>query len=198
MEPMSLRRALRRGIFHALAGLACVLALIFFPRLAMLIALGVVTAAFLSLEIARLRIPSINRHFSMWFASLLRKEELGKPTGSGYFLVSCLITVLAFPQNIAVLAILFLSLGDPAATVVGMWKGRTRLWGRSIEGNSAFLGVCLLVAVLISTNQHGPPLTVAAVGAVAASVIQLLPIPVNDNLTIAIGSALAMLIASIA
>ena len=194
---VSLSHALRRGIFHALAGLACAFAILSLSRFTMLVTLAAVTAAFLSLEVARLRIPSLKRRFSVWFACLLREEEVSKATGSSYFLVSCLITVLLFPRNIAALAILFLSLGDPAATVVGMWKGRTRLWGKSMEGNAACLGICLFTAILVSIVLQEPPLTVAVAGAVLATVIQSLPVRLNDNLTIPIGSAVAMLVASI-
>ena len=196
MGATSICHALRRGIFHALAGIACVFALFYLSRTTMLVALAIVTAAFISLEVARLRIPYLKRHFSAWFACLLRKEEVSKPTGSGYFLVSCLITVLAFPQDIAALAILFLSLGDPSAAIVGMWKGRTRLWGKSMEGNAACLGVCLFIAILFSITLQNPPLAVAFAGAVFATFVQALPIRVNDNLTIPIGSAAAMLVVS--
>jgi len=196
MEPSSLKQALRRGAFHALVGLAVVSALLLLPRPVTLIALGAVTAAVLCLEIARLRVPTVRRHFSVFFGSLMRGNELSGPTSSGYFLVSCLLTVLAFPRGIAVLSILFLSLGDPAATAIGMWKGRTRLWGRSFEGDAACLAACLVVAFAVSFGLREPPLVVAVVGAVVATVIQSLPIPVNDNFTISLGSALAMIAAS--
>ncbi len=197
MQATPVYHALRRGSFHALVGIACVLALLYLPRVAMLLALASVTAAFIALEVARLRIPSLKRRFSAWFACLLREKEFSKPTGSGYFLVSCLITVLVFPQEIAALAILFLSLGDPSATIVGTWKGHTRLWGKSLEGNAACLGVCLFVAIIFCVILQRPPLAVALAGALVATFVQALPVRLNDNLTIPIISAVAMLAVSI-
>ena len=108
-----------------------------------------------------------------------------------------MITMLAFPKHIATPAILYLSLGDPAATVIGLWKGRIRIWGRSVEGHIACLIVCLLVASVLVTTSADLALVVAFVGAFAATIIQALPLPINDNLTIPLGSALAMTIAGI-
>ena len=197
MEFVSIRHALRRGTFHAVVGSTPAIALFIFPRSAVLAALAVVTAVFLSLEAARLCIPSLKEWSSVWFAPLLRQEEKSKLTGSSYLLIGCLITVLAFPQDIASLAILFSSLGDPAATVIGIWKGHTRLWDKSVEGNIACLLVCLLIGTLVATILENPPLMVAIVGAILATLFQALPSRLNDNLTIPLGSAIGMMVISI-
>jgi len=166
VKAASIYHAFGRGIFHAVVGLASATSLFFFPRLVVLTALAVVTVAFLTFEAARLRAPSLKQRFSVWFAPLLRAEEESKFTGSSYFLIGCLMSVLVFPRDIAILAIIFLSVGDPSATIVGMWKGRTRLWGRSVEGDVACLIVCLLAGVLVAGVLQNPPLIVAIVGAV--------------------------------
>lgn len=197
MESVSIRHTLRRGTFHAVVGSASVTALFFFPWVAVLATLAAVTAVFLSIEAARLCIPSLKEWFSAWFAPLLRKGEESKLTGSSYFLIGCLITVLAFPQDIASLAILFLSLGDPAATVVGIWKGHTRLWGKSVEGNIACLLVCLFIGTVVATILENPPIMVAIAGAIVATLFQALPPQLNDNLTIPLGSAVGMMVISI-
>jgi dolichol kinase len=194
---MSLSHALRRGAFHAVSGFSCVLALLLLPQFTMLAALGTVTVAFLSFELARLRVSSLNRRFATWCRFLLREEEVNNITGSSYFLASCLLTVVAFPKNVAALAILFLSLGDPVATIVGVWKGENRLWGKTLEGDVACFVVCVLAGFSVSACLQEPPLIIAIVGAVFAAIIQALPIKINDNLTIPIGSATAMLVASI-
>jgi dolichol kinase len=197
MESTSIRQALSRGAFHAVLGLAFAAALLLLPRLLVLAALAVATVGFLIFEATRLRIPSLRRWFSAWFAPLLRKEEEDKLTGSSYFLIGCLITALAFPQHIAALAILFLSFGDPTATVVGIWKGRKKLWGRSVEGDIACLIACILIGILVAVILKNPSLIVALVGAIFATLFQALSLRLNDNLTIPLGSAAAMMLASI-
>jgi glycerol-3-phosphate acyltransferase PlsY len=127
----------------------------------------------------------------------LRDEEKNRLTGISYSLVGFLITALAFERDIAILAILFLSLGDSAATVVGVWKGRILLWGRSNEGSVACLAICFSVGLPVANVLENLTLPVAIAGAVFATIFQALPIRVNDNLTIPIGSALVMLVTSV-
>jgi glycerol-3-phosphate acyltransferase PlsY len=196
MESVSIRHALSRGAFHAFLGLAFAAALLLLPRLLVLAALATATVGLLIFEAARLRVPSLRRWFSAWFAPLLRKEEEDKLTGSSYFLIGCLLTAVTFPKDITCLAILFLSFGDPTATVVGIWKGRKKLWGRSVEGDIACLIVCILIGTLVAIILENPTLIVAIVGAIFATLFQALPLRLNDNLTIPLGSATAMMLAS--
>ena len=192
------RHALRRGVFHALVGLAVAVALLLLPRSAVLAALAGLTAAFLSFEVARLNIQFLNQLFLRWFARLLRPKEWARLTGSSYFLVACLIAALAFPKHLTATAILFLSFGDPAATVIGLWKGRTMLGGKSLEGHAACLAVCCIVAIIAAATWQDLALPVAIVGAVSAALFQALPVPLNDNLTILLGSATIMRLAELA
>lgn len=197
MERMSLRRTLYRGLFHIIAGSLPAIALLVLPRLWVQIVLATVTILFLLFEVARLRLPALNKRFSAWLAPLLRTEEQHKFTGASYLLVGYLVTVLVFPQNIAMLAVLFASLGDPVATMIGTWKGRNKIWGKSIEGTMACLLVCLAIAVIVATTISKPPLLVAIAGAIIATVLEVLPLRLNDNLTISIGSAAAMMLVSV-
>jgi dolichol kinase len=197
MEFVAVRHVLKRSLFHIIAGSLPAVALFIFPRLVVQIALAVVTVLLLSFEVVRLRISSLNEWFSSRFAPLLRKEEEGQITGSSYLLVGYLVTVLIFPQSIAALAILFASLGDPAATLIGTWKGRIRLWGKSIEGDVACLIVCLCVGVLIAILLGTPSLIVVITGAILATIFQALPLRLNDNLIISFVSAAGMMVVSI-
>jgi len=197
MESVSIRQALSRGAFHAVLGATFATALLLWPRLVVLAVLAVATIGFLIFEAARLRVPSLRQWFSALFAPLLRKEEEDKLTGSSYFLIGCLLTAVTFPKDITCLAILFLSFGDPTATVVGMWKGHRKLWGRSVEGDIACLAVCILVGILVAVILKNPSLIVALVGVIFATLFQALPLRLNDNLTIPLGSAAAMMLASI-
>jgi len=188
----SVRESWKRGAFHATVGLAVAIALAFLPRFAGLVALAAITAAFLFFDVARLYIPSLNRLFLRWFRPFVRPREGTGITSASYFIVACLIAALAFPWHIAVTAILFLALGDPAATVVGLWKGRIGMWGRTLEGHAACFIVCGLVAVVAASVWQDLTLPVAIVGAAAATLLQALPLPLNDNLTIPLGSAVVM------
>ena len=112
-------------------------------------------------------------------------------------MAGCLLTVLVFPREIAALAIVFLALGDPAAAVVDAWKGNARLWRKSLWGDLACIAVCLLAATLVAIFFREPRLAVAITGGIFAGIFQAVPLRLNDNLTIPIGSALAMAIAGL-
>jgi glycerol-3-phosphate acyltransferase PlsY len=193
MEPPPLRHALLRGVPHVILGVALAIALFIFPRVAVLAAVGTVIVVFLALEMVRLYIPSLRGWFSFWFIPFMRKPEENRLTGASYLLIGCLITMLVFPRDIAGTAIFFLALGDPAATVFGVWKGRIKLGDKTFEGHLTCLFICLLTGAVIFLVRGAPPLAVAVVGAAFATLFQALPLRLNDNLTIPIGSAAAML-----
>jgi len=129
------------------------------------------------------------RHFHSGLASLFRKYFFGrvlreeeKPTlmGSTYFLFSTILTILFFPKSVAVASLLILILADTAAALVGRGIGRISIFGKTLEGSLAFFLSSLLI-VWIYPNLNRFSGSLAALG---ATVIEILPIKVNDNLTI--------------
>ncbi len=196
MKAALIRRALPRAAIHAAVGIVVLICLYLLPRPVFLILLCVGTIGILTLDLVRLRLPVLGERLYTFFAPVLRGGEASRITGATYFLIGSLVSVLAFPRDIAILAILFLSLGDSSAAIIGIWKGRVRLWGKSLEGDAACLVVCLAISLLFASISGRPALTVALVGAVFAAIFQALPLPINDNLTIPIGSGLAMLAAN--
>ena len=104
----------------------------------------------LGLDLIRLRIAGLNRLFVRWLAPLLKQDEDLKITGASYMLAAALIAFLVFDQQIAVLALLFLALGDPAAALVGSKTPGPRLYDKSPGGTAAFTGVSMLVVWALS------------------------------------------------
>src|SRR4030066_1735799 len=137
------------------------------------------------------------RHFHSGMASLfgkyffervLREEE--KPTfmGATYFIFSTILTILLFPKSIAIASILILILSDTAAALVGKWIGRVNIFGKTLEGSMAFLITSLLI-VWIYPNLGRFSGSLAALG---AALVEVLPIRVNDNLSIPLVAASIM------
>ncbi|MFW6125634.1 MAG: diacylglycerol/polyprenol kinase family protein [Chloroflexota bacterium] len=192
METSALRHAVRRTVIHALFGCAVTAALLLSSRLATVAGLGALAAFAVCVEVVRFCVPSANNWLFARLASLLRGEEKRRPSGATYLVMACLVTALAFQRDIAAAAMLFVSLGDPAATLIGIWQGRVRVGGRSILGNVTCLVVCLACAALLAYSLDGLSLTVALVGAISASVFQAIPLRLNDNVIIPVGSAVVM------
>jgi glycerol-3-phosphate acyltransferase PlsY len=129
------------------------------------------------------------RHFHSGLASLFRKYFLGRVLreeenatfmGSTYFLFSTILTILLFPESIAIVSLLFLILSDTAAALVGKGIGRISLFGKTLEGSAAFCFSSFLI-VWIYPNLNLLP---GFLGALGATVAEVLPIGVDDNVTI--------------
>ena len=100
--------------------------------------------------------------------------------GSTYFLFSSLLVILLFPKPIAIASLLILVLSDTSAALVGRGIGKVSFWGKTLEGSMAFF-ICSLLIVWIYPNLDRFPGSLAALG---ATLVELLPIPLDDNLTI--------------
>ncbi len=131
------------------------------------------------------------RHFHSGMASLfqkyffgrvLREEEKRNLMGSTYFLFSSLLTILLFPKSIAIVSLLILILSDTAGALVGKGIGKIKIFKKTLEGSTAFF-LCSLLIVWNYPHLNRFSGTLAALG---ATVIEMLPIHVDDNLTIPI------------
>jgi len=124
---LSTSSSLKRGLFHIIGGLFIPIVALFLPRMVLIISLCVVTFIFLAFELIRFKAPAINRWFFAFFKPLLRETEASRLTGTSYMLIASLIAFLVFQRDIAVLALSFLAVGDPLATIVGKQIGTRRL-----------------------------------------------------------------------
>ena len=144
------------------------------------------------IELFRFKIELINNIFKKFFNFMLRKNELkGSITGATWLIIGNLITVYLYPINIAVPALIFLSIGDSFAALFGKKIPKLKIGNKSIIGTLAGIFSSLPIALLV--NQ-ALPTHVLVIGAVTAMLVELLPLPLNDNLTIPILSGFIMII----
>lgn len=150
--------------------------------------IGVVTILYLGSETLRLEGRSLPM-IAQFTKKAARPEELASyilpPV---YFALGILISLLIFPQPIGFAAIAVLTLGDGASNIAGS-LGHKRLpfnSKKTLEGTiSGFLLGFLGAVIFVS------PLS-ALVGAAVGALLEALPLPINDNLTVPVSSALAM------
>lgn len=181
-----------RMVFHALGSAAFPVLAFFVSRELLLYALGGFTAAFFLFELLRLASPPVNRWFLATFRPLLRETETFRLNGSAYVLAGSLVAFLVFPREMAILALLFLAVGDPLAALVGRALGKVWAWGKALEGHLAFFAAALVLGLGVGWWLLGLSPLIVAVGAAAAAIIQALPLPLSDNITIPLAAALAM------
>lgn len=173
-----------RRIFHLTAGSIVPVAGIFLTGPAILGLAGSLAAASLFLDLLRFRWASLNRRFLAGLKPLLKTSEDHRLTGATYMLAAGFIAFLFFDPMVAVAALLFLSLGDPAAALVGARAPGHRFGGKSPVGTATFMTVCLLVvAVLVGSGLVQYHWGLLA-GAVVAGLVELAPLPLDDNLSI--------------
>ena len=191
-------RALIRGLFHMGGVLLIAASAFFIPRVALLVTLG--TVAFLSLvaETLRFRIPRLNRWFLFLFRPLLRGGERSRFTGAFYIFIASFVSFLVFERDIAVLALSFLAVGDATAALVGRYFGRTNVLGKTLEGDISCFATCLITGFLFYQAGLGITLPVLVAGAAVATLMESVPLPVNDNLTIPLVSGLSMTLVMLA
>ena len=173
---------LGRRLFHAVAGSLPPLAGIFAPMPELVIILAVLALGSLSLDLTRFRVSWLNRLFLRWLRPLLKSSEDRRITGATYLLVAAFLSFLLFDQAVAIAVLLFLSLGDPAAALVGRPMPGPRLFGKSPVGTLAFIGVSLLVGAVLVVAGIAPFHWGLLAGAVVAGLVELAPLPGDDNL----------------
>ncbi|MFH1031289.1 MAG: hypothetical protein V1767_01770 [Chloroflexota bacterium] len=180
-------KPLSRGIFHLLACL-------FFPALALftpipmtliLISLGMITIIFVSLDLLRFRFPRLAGWAFRNFSIFLRSTEKSKLTGASYLLIASLISFLVFPRDITIMSLFFLGIGDSLASIIGSTIGRRKIFTtKTLEGTLACFAGCVIAGLVLLHFGNSIRLTVVIVGSIVATLVELLPLRINDNLLI--------------
>ncbi len=130
------------------------------------------------------RAPWVNR-------TLVRAEEQVREAAMTPYAIAVLLTILTVPKLAALIAIYTLAIADPFAAVVGIRFGRRGIvHNRTLEGSLAFFVASVTItAFVLHWGTGAPASSVAAVSAalgLAAAGCELLPLRIDDNLTIPI------------
>ena len=152
----------------------------------------------LAADLMRLKIAAVNRFVYERFGSFIRKNEEKKLTGTAPYILGIASSLYLYRTDIATAAICFLACGDVAATSIGERYGRTKIGQKSLEGALAFVVAAAAAGLLLPfigvPIMHGLVLA----GAVIAASVELLPLPINDNLVIPLVSGGAMTLIGLA
>jgi len=168
----------------------------------------------ISLDLLRLRIPTLGRWVNYCTGSLMRWGEETRLSGIPFYALGVFISFVVFPKSIATLAVLYLAVGDPVASIVGVYftkKGRIYRPGwfqnfspKSIEGALACFMICSiinLIAMPLVFNKMNFGewnwFFVSLLAGLSAMIAELIPTRTDDNLSLPlISGSLVWLITS--
>jgi len=147
------------------------------------------------IEILRIDHFKYSKIFLRFFGFMLRdNEKKDKLTGATWVFLGALFTFILIPYPFSILALLFLSVGDTFAAIIGISFPYIKIGNKTLSGffagfiSSILVGICFNLPVNIY---------ILIFGALMASVIEIIPISVNDNITIPLFSGSMMYFASI-
>jgi dolichol kinase len=150
-----------------------------------------VCLAAIVIDLFRIHEQRVKSFFRGFFGELIREHEEFSLMGSTYLLIGALLAIEIFPRNIAAAAIGFTVVGDATAAIVGRRWGRRPFFKKTLEGAAGGLVGCLLwAAVMVLSGAL--PWGLALAGALTASLVELLPIPLDDNLGMTLIAGYAM------
>jgi len=160
-----------------------------------LIILLPITLFALLIEYLRISSISVKNIFDKYLFSMLRNhEKSGKYTGATWVFISSTLSIGIFPKDIAVISLIYMSIGDTAAGLIGRKFGRIKIYNKTLEGALAGFIVCLIVGLMIDLNLSK---TLVAIGALSAAIVELMPISIDDNLRIPLFTGTVMYVMSI-
>lgn len=186
----------QRRAFHFIAGSIIPLLILFLPRSLVewiLIGASVGTIAF---EVGRGMLPKANDE-AVQRVPLFKPSERYVLTGSTFFILAATLIFFIFEKQFVVLALIFLVVGDPVAALVGRWDPKLRVFGKSLIGTAAFALSASIAGVAVAYHPDVELAWWLFAGAVVASVAELLPLPLDDNVVIPLAAATAMTLLAI-
>ncbi len=152
-------------------------------------AFGIVACVVYILDRIRIQYPDLAQRIPWMNRLFFRAEEQFKESAMTPYVIATLLTILTFPKPIALIAIYTLATADPAAALVGITWGRHHIVpNRSVEGSLAFfaatLGIALAVLGVFADGVTWPIAGAAVLLAVMAALFEMVPLRLDDNLTI--------------
>ena len=157
-------------------------------------------------DILRTRVLFVNQLVDRLFGAMMRTAErpaLGDSirfNGATWVFLAFSLMLFVFETRVAVVAFIIFLVGDAAAAILGRAVGKYH-WGRSgctLEGSAAYLSFGLLAAVIVGGGGVLPgllyvfPFGALFITALIAAATEMSPIPINDNLSAPVVSAIGL------
>lgn len=177
---------LKRKAFHVLTILGIMICMVLLSRTLCWTLYFVVGVPLLLLDLSRPYSEKLNEKLVGIMGPVIRNYEAYSLSGSSYAIVSIGLTYFIFPPMIAQLAVLFLAIGDPMASLVGILVGGPKVFANKsysgILGGFVFCSLAAVIYFYLIGFEHQTLQLILSCGAIGA-LSEMLPLKVDDNLT---------------
>ena len=187
-----------RRIFHLIAASCTTLLALVVPEPTYMTLVGGGALLFLAVDLVRRRDGFLNRAYLGVFGSILKPSESTDITGATYLLIAAFFAFYFYGIEVALPVLMFVAVGDPAGALIGHHSPGPRIWGKSPVGAVAFVAASLAIWTILVAAGVGVWSWAVALTAVVAAVVEFLPFPLDDNLTVPLiaGGVMTLLLAA--
>lgn len=153
----------------------------------------VLSVFMIAIDVGRIKIQWLQNLYMITLGKILRSHETDNSkslfTGGTYIVLSSLFCFLIFPKDVAISAMFITTFGDTAAALYGKYFGKIKMFGKTLEGSLVFFitGCAILYFMGLLSGAF---LILALASLTITTVLELLPIPVDDNITIPVSFCL--------
>ncbi|MDI6641034.1 MAG: hypothetical protein QME68_01815 [Elusimicrobiota bacterium] len=177
----------KRKLFHLLTILYPIFYNIWPKNLTIIVA-GSLILLDIIVESLRIAFPTVNKIILKPLKGIYRDSETYNISTLIWTFTGAFLTIFIFfdDRTIVTPALLYMVFGDWAAGLVGAHRGRIKIGYKSLEGSITCFIVCFICGIFFL------PLPVAILCALVATIVELLPLPLNDNFWMPLISAFAI------
>ena len=192
MEAAQYRNEFLRKSIHLGSGVAPFLYLLLGRTLSLWIATPIMVL-FVLADLVRTSRRDVRHAYNRFFGHIMRADEARHFCGATYITIAIVACIYLFDRPIVVAALLFMSVSDALASLVGMGVGGPKLMGKTLAGSLTFFLSAFVIALLCLPSRP----FVALAGAVVATAMEAWPLRIgllriDDNLTVPLVSGLVM------
>jgi dolichol kinase len=129
----------------------------------------------------------------VFFGSFIRRHELTQLNGATYLLIGCMITSLLYSKEVVIAACVYVIVGDTFATIVGKNISSPKLFKqKTLLGSVGFMIGASMAGLVFYLFTRFMPVPTILLGALIATILEALPLPLDDNFYVPIATGLIM------
>ena len=124
-------------------------------RIAVVVVLSLTLIFFIILDFLRFKNQKVNSIFLKFFNKLMKKDEVLQHHSTLPYFFACIVLITFFTKPIMTLGLIYLTISDPFAALVGTKYGQIRFSNkRTLEGFLAFIFISFIVGLLYFYILH--------------------------------------------